>query len=91
MIRNFGDSWKPLDVDRSFYKPTKHFTKYDDTNPLFTLTGYELIDKAYVRNVDDVALRYLFYLQLQNKNIPYPKEKPAPTNFVPKLLSLMKW
>ena len=90
MIRNFGDSWKPLDVERSFYKPTKHFTKYDDTNPLFTLTGYELIDKAYVRNVDDVALRDLFYLQLQNKNIPYPKEKPAPTNFVPKLLSLMK-
>ena len=31
-----------------------------------------------------------FYLQLQNKNIPYSKEKPAPTNFVPKILSLMK-
>jgi len=31
-----------------------------------------------------------FYLQLQNKNIPYSKEKPAPTNFVPKLLSLIK-
>ena len=55
-------------------------------------TGYEFIDKEYIRNQDDVNLRKLgkFYLQLQNKNIPYSKEKPAPTNFVPKLLSLIK-
>ena len=137
MLQNFADSWQPLDLEKIFYKPTKHFTKYDDESPLFTKagfhstfdfskvgkltlsrveildssvpilitlpskktrienssqTGYEFIDKEYIRNQDDVNLRKLgkFYLQLQNKNIPYSKEKPAPTNFVPKLLSLIK-
>ena len=71
----------------------RHFTKYDDPNPLLTITGFEFIDKNYTRNTADLDLHELspnFYVQLQNKNIAYPKEKPAPTNFIPKMLSLIK-
>ena len=36
MLQNFADSWEKLDTSKTFYKPTKHFTKYDDKSPLFT-------------------------------------------------------
>ena len=40
LLQNFADSWEPLDTSKTFYKPTMHFTKYDDESPLFTKAGF---------------------------------------------------